>query len=327
LKSKAVKIEINMAITPKLRELDVRLEELHQKAVLEFAELTKATAKDAPIIAALMKHIDERGDFYYDKENFLYDLYNPIYTKARIGKPNTDISLVKNNGQISAFVDWSVGPDSNLGPDENIWNNYTLVVEKGKGLGRKIYAAYLRPLNADKLNFMTEFVSTPAVGKVYGIWEQFDTRPMGFLSSRYTTSQGDALSGILGGRIYEFEHPGVIYVPKFAEKYAQKLCDTNDMDCIVKGIDVEPKHSDISEYAITVDFNDIEKVRDLTERGYALVGMIPNGGLVFSTIDRQGMQNLETEVSKASSTKLREVLGAFIDYAGDVGMLIMNEQH
>lgn len=312
-----------MAKTPKLRELDVRLEELHQKAVLEFPELTKATAKDAPVIAELMKHIDERSDFYYfyyETENFLYELYDPIYTKARIEKPNTDISLVKNNGQISAFSDWSVGPDSNLGPDENIWNNYTLVVEKGKGLGRKIYAAYLKRLNDEKLNFMTEFVSTPAVGKIYGIWEQFDTRPMGFLSSRYTTSQGDALSAILGGRIYEFEDPGVIYVPKFAEKYAKKLCDANDMDCIVKGIDVKPTHSDISEYELTVDFSDTEKVRDLTERGYALVGMIPNGGLVFSTIDRQGMQNLETEVSKASSTNLREVFDAFTDYVGNVGI-------
>jgi|RifCSP13_3_1023840.scaffolds.fasta_scaffold01810_9 hypothetical protein len=308
-----------MAKTPKLRELDVRLEELHQKAVLEFPELTKATAKDAPVIAELMKHIDERGDFY-ETENSLYELYDPIYTKARIEKPNTDISLVKNNGQISAFVDWSVGPDSNLGPDKNIWNNYTLVVEKGKGLGKKIYAAYLKRLNDEKLNFMTEFVSTLAVGKIYGIWEQFDTRPMGFLSSRYTTSQGDALlPGILGGRIYEFEHPGVIYVPKLAEKYAQKLCDANDMDCVVKGIDVKPTtHSDIYEYELTVDFNDTEKVRDLTERGYALVGMIPNGGLVFSTIDRQGMQSLETEVSKASSTNLREVFAAFTDYVGDV---------
>jgi len=311
---------VSMAETPTLRELDARLEQLHQKAVLEFPELTKATVKDAPLIAELMKHIDERGDFYYETENFPYEPYDPIYTKVRIEKPNTDISLVRNNGQISAFVDWSVGPDSNLGPDENIWNNYTLVVEKGKGLGRKIYAAYLKRLNDEKLNFMTEFVSTPAVGKIYGIWERFDTRPMGFLSSRYITSHRDALSGIFGGRIYEFEHPGVIYVPKFAEKYVQKLCDANDMDCIVKGIDVKPTHPDISEYALTVDFNNTEKVRDLTERGYVLVGMIPNGGLVFSTIDRQGMKNLETEVSKASSTSLRDVFAAFTDYVGDVGI-------
>lgn len=105
--------------------------------------------------------------------------------------------------------------------------------------------------------------------KIYGIWEKFQTLPMGFLLSVYENSNGEVFSSVLGGKIYEGVRSEKVYVPAFSEEFARKLLEIRGMANIVESIDVKPenKAGDFGLQKI-VKFHERDEVEELTRKRY-----------------------------------------------------------
>ncbi len=288
--------------------IKVDLEDLFGEAKKNFPELRRADEGDVEPIRNFMQYVDRNGDFFYEKDRkyFIYDLFDGKYVSNLVKSSNDIISIIKGDS-VKAFSHWGM-------EGSNLWNYYTVTSENGKGLGKRIYEAFLEHINKSKNNFITEFVSTSAMAKIYKIWERHETLPMGFLCSKYENSKGDIFSSVVGGKIYKRQNVKVSYVPEPSVEYAKKLFEVHEIDCKIETIDAEIETRAESGKEIIVSFDNREDVERLTKSGYILAGIIPNRGLMFYSFDEHGIEILKNDIAKSPSQELKESFKYFSEY-------------